>query len=51
MKNTGIYKYVYDFSGDYDVSEADDILDILKQHGGSLARLATVSDRIKCITK
>ena len=30
MKNTGLYGYVYDFSGDYDSTDVDDILDIHK---------------------
>ena len=36
MKKTGLYKYVYDFSVDYDNINADDILDIynylMKKH-------------------
>ena len=30
MKNTGFYRYVYDFNVDYDAIPVDDILDIHK---------------------
>ena len=30
MKKTGLYGYVYDFSVDYDSTDADDILDLEK---------------------
>ena len=30
MKNTGLNRYVYDFSVDYDAITVDDILDIQK---------------------
>ena len=30
MKKTGFNGYVYDFSGDYDATHVDDILDIHK---------------------
>ena len=30
MKKTGFYSYVYDFSIDYDATDADDIVDIHK---------------------
>ena len=36
MKKTGLYKYVYDFSVDYDCINVDDILDIRKYIMGSI---------------
>ena len=30
MKMTGLYRYAYDFSVDYDVAAVDDMLDIQK---------------------